>query len=636
MSNSLIIKKIQRVTTIGTVEEIVLNDGITLITGKPNIGKSTWLKHIDFLLGKNKTLKEIFTDTELAEKYIEISGEFLINGQLVTIARKPFESGNTTKVFLNGEALTTEQFSLEINKLLGFPTNIKFPKGNPYTSQWIELTFRIVFRHIYRGENAWGDIADNQPKNEQFAAQYQILGIAEIIYSHAFDNAIVDEKELARLEMQRAEYKNILAKIAEEMAPKDTEEPLLNANENNIEIRIQDLELQLRNLEKERNEIVEQNLEKIELNDNVQRVKNTDIVSEKAKLVSESQYLSTSVYEIKEKIKQYTFLGAEIDKELIRLKRTKLAESISDIKVSHCPACDQTIKKRDVGLNECFLCGQEKSSQNDKNRYDRVDFEMRQLESERKEVEEIISTLNRNVSTLEYQNKAISERIDYLNRQLQPLKSAIFSYTDDTISKIDVGRGIIQEKIASYRRLQSNINMKESLNLEIHNLEEKINTTKRQYEEKTSTIDFHTIADDLADGMQYYVDRVANLNSEAWKNNGRISIAINETRIAFYVNNKSWDSLGGLDKDVFLLAYQFGLLSLTGKKNYRFPGLVLIDLPAQLAEAKADSYNYIVQPFLEYFRSYTGTTPIQVIIAGRSFGKLENVVNIDLDILNYE
>jgi hypothetical protein len=73
------------------------------------------------------------------------------------------------------------------------------------------------------------------------------------------------------------------------------------------------------------------------------------------------------------------------------------------------------------------------------------------------------------------------------------------------------------------------------------------------------------------------------------------------------------------------MAYHYGLLTLSNKSQCHYPGLSIIDLPAEISgEAIGDKENFIVQPFVELLGGveYEGT---QLIITGASFEGLDDV-----------
>jgi hypothetical protein len=91
------------------------------------------------------------------------------------------------------------------------------------------------------------------------------------------------------------------------------------------------------------------------------------------------------------------------------------------------------------------------------------------------------------------------------------------------------------------------------------------------------------------------------------------------------VGDGRWDrKLGGTLSLYFLLAYHYALLRLTAMPECRYPGLCLIDFPAELPDAIVDEENFLVIPFIELLgrEDMKGT---QLIIAGTGFIGLDGV-----------
>ena len=73
MAKNLVIINVERVSAEGEVETLIFTEGVNLITGEPNAGKTTWMKQIDFVLGKDANINDVFSDNNLALKYIRLS-----------------------------------------------------------------------------------------------------------------------------------------------------------------------------------------------------------------------------------------------------------------------------------------------------------------------------------------------------------------------------------------------------------------------------------------------------------------------------------------------------------------------------------------------------------------------------------
>ena len=80
----------------------------------------------------------------------------------------------------------------------------------------------------------------------------------------------------------------------------------------------------------------------------------------------------------------------------------------------------------------------------------------------------------------------------------------------------------------------------------------------------------------------------------------------------------------------FLIAYHYSLLTLTGKDGCHFPGLLVLDFPAELEDVSsvADKENFVLEPFVELLakEQYLGC---QVIVAGGAFEDLAGAHRIE-------
>lgn len=626
------IKVVQRVLSDGTVEELSLNAGVNVITGGTNSGKSVWLKQIDFILGKNKNIADAFSDEDLAKKYTELRIILEVNGTEIIVGRKPLEMGLATKVFYNDEVINITNFSERILKTLNIKDDIKYPRGNPYTTQWVELGFRSLLRHIYRRESYWSDIADKQPINEQHAAQYQFFGIADKIYSKEYDNNVTDEKRLAVLQAQKDQYNTILNRIAVEMAPKGQE--ILNyASEIDINTRIERLENELVSLQQERDKLVAQHLASVLPEQDKILSQENDLLTDHLNTLNKKEETNNSISQLIKRKSEYVSISETLSDEIAKLNRTKKSGIIANLKITHCPACDQPTEKlenKDESAH-CFLCHQKIEEKESVINKDRIDFEINQVNSEAAEVKEIISTIEGQVTELEEYSKELTERLYYIDRELKPLRDKLFALTHQDLAHIDVHRGRVEEQIQNYKRLLNNVKYRQEIASQISSLTVKIDNEKKLQDVEARAIPFGEIAEDLRIAMQFYVNGVSSDERQFWTHKGQITVGINDTRVTFFVNNKPWDSLGSRDKDIFFLAYHFGLLSMTEKKKYQYPGIVLIDLPAELGQVTEDSYNLLIQPFIRLCKKYKKTKHLQVIVAGRSFKNLTDANIIELE-----
>lgn len=629
MKNKYIyISEVSRITSDGEVEKINFSQGVNLISGAPNSGKTTWLRIVDYVLGKNKSVKDVFSDQDLVTKYVQYELLLEVSGKIVRLGRMPFEPNMSGKITINGHVYDVEEFSEEIFRLIGYPYHIKFPKGNQYTTEWVKLSFRIVFRHIYRRESYWSDIADKQPINDQFAAIFYMLGLADKIFSKRREANIRREKELLGLEAERNQYLNILNRIVYEMSPKYEVETGEVTNEYNLGIKIQELEDILSVNEQKRQALLSERQLRASTKENAE--KQSYLLSEISRLQGLLETESKQFSDLRKRHSHFENLVKSIGDEISKLKRAQRSGSISDLTVTHCPACDQSLANiRTPNIGHCYLCDQ-KTDIVERDSTDRIEFEIKQLESQLKEVKQVHSKLTTEILQVDRSYKEHTEALFNVESELKPLKGALAFLSGSEISEIDVARGRITEQIQNLKRLQHNFHHKAQLDQKIKDLELEILRMRTLHEQETISIDFQQIANDLELRMQFYVDSIAKTSDEIWSHKGQISIAINDERVSFYVNNKSWNTLGALDRDIFLLSYHYGLLAMSELDYSLYPGLVIIDLPADLGKAESSSYNYLIKPFVQLCKRKR-SSPLQVIIAGRGFDDIENVNKIRLD-----
>jgi hypothetical protein len=110
-----------------------------------------------------------------------------------------------------------------------------------------------------------------------------------------------------------------------------------------------------------------------------------------------------------------------------------------------------------------------------------------------------------------------------------------------------------------------------------------------------------------------------------------VAVRIGERFLRFRVGDTSWKTkLGATQRLYFLFAYHYALLSLCRFTDTRYPGLAIIDFPANLEDrqAIADKENFILEPFVELLNG-EDLAGCQVIAAGRSFEGLDGVTAIE-------
>lgn len=188
-------------------DHLEFDKGVNLIVGEMNTGKTKWLQMIDFALGDRGDPGDAFTD-DLAQKYDRVSLAVEIGGETVVIERRWKEV--KTKIFVNDESMTQKQFSEFMLTKLNIPL-VYMPSGNPYGDRtWPELSFRELYRHMYKQELHWSDLVPKQEDAVRSACVLQFLDVAKHLYSEAYGQLVAKQKEKAKLEAQKEVFVGVM------------------------------------------------------------------------------------------------------------------------------------------------------------------------------------------------------------------------------------------------------------------------------------------------------------------------------------------------------------------------------------------------------------------------------------------
>ena len=147
-------------------------------------------------------------------------------------------------------------------------------------------------------------------------------------------------------------------------------------------------------------------------------------------------------------------------------------------------------------------------------------------------------------------------------------------------------------------------------------LQERVNELAR-------ATDFDDAAGKLEDGMNNYLNAINTLRPNVWRHSA-VTVELSRSRFAIRVGKRRWHAvLGGTDTLYFLMAYHYGLLTLSPDQQTHYPGLAIIDVPAEFSgEAVEDKENFIVQPFIDLLQT-TAFESAQLIMIGASFTGLQ-------------
>ena len=122
MSNPLLsIGRIERQLSAGGTEFLQFEQGVNLLVGPPNTGKTKWLQTLDYLLGDSDPTPFDAAENGLDEKYQSAAAEILIGQRRLWVERRWRELGNKTKVFVDEVGMSTKEFQHLLMEELQIP-----------------------------------------------------------------------------------------------------------------------------------------------------------------------------------------------------------------------------------------------------------------------------------------------------------------------------------------------------------------------------------------------------------------------------------------------------------------------------------------------------------------------------------
>lgn len=626
----LSVVRLERRLSTGRTENLEFKPGVNLLVGPPNTGKTKWLQTLDYLLGDLGDNPFEGTEEEgLAEKYDAASANLIIADEPISIERRWKESGAKAKIFVNGEGMAARDFQQFLLRKLNIPL-LNFPKGNPMSGQtWPELSFRMLLRHIYRQQRFWSNLADLQPDGEQHACLLQFLGLTEYLFTKEYGELVKLKMEVDRLVARREQYAQTLNELARDVMS----EPGLSVGANAITVRDTEERIykEINALRQRRIDLV------ISARDKAIPPEHRNSVGklgeERAKFLVTLEGLNHKAKANAERLDEVHRYRTGLSEELDRMTRAEDAGMVlADLKITHCPACDQPVSNRATNSEHCFLCNQTLPDEPLVEGLGavRLRFERDRLTGELKEADELVIVLQRDTQRLAAGITAAEERLRMLENDLAPARQAVAALIQEDVSAIDMALGELNERQRQLSRISTALGVGQDLTNRIASIEREIEPLQAQIDEAARAMDVNAAAARLEDGMNAYLAAINVLRPKVWRHSP-VAVDISRWSFTIRVGSRRWHSaLGGTDTLYFLMAYHYGLMMLSNTPECHYPGLSIIDVPAEFSgEAVEDKENFIVQPFIELLAREEYARG-QLIITGASFSGLDNAHRLQL------
>ena len=624
-TKTLLLKSVCRVAASGDTDSLDLKPGVNVVVGEKDTGKSRWLDTISYVLGDTDPPEkglgpEVFAKFDTATLQMEIGGEE------IAVQRRWKEYGATHKVFVNGDGMSSADFGEFLQRKLEIPT-VHYPKGSPLSGYtWPLLSWRELFRHVYREERFWSDLADKQPAKVQHACLLQFVGAADKMYPKEREQVVNERQKLGALQARKEQFDSVLQQAAKDLVP----DPAINAAPtlDAIDQGVERLRAETAQLRRRREAVLDDVLaarppDKPQLVDVTLADRRVALTVQREQARGEFEKVSGRLQELRS---YYDSVKAEFS----RLKR---ADSASDLfaalRVTQCPVCDRKVTP--VAAPTCYLCHAPvmgPGSAEHAGAKKRIQFEVEQLEGEEAELAELLGRLEQEGRAITDRVRRLDEELAEVETQLRPMRTAFVALIPPEVGVTDTQIGQTEERVAQLLRLRQAVLLRDELSAEIDNLRAKVESLKGDVDAEAAKVPFERLSDDLSDGINEYLNLINKGDKTRWQH-GNVRIDLSESSFKIRVGEKWWTSVGATSGGIVLLGYHYSLLKLSGRDGYNYPGLALIDFPMTLADGMtiADKENYLIEPFVTLFREHA---KFQVVVCGRSFEKLQGVHRITL------
>jgi hypothetical protein len=220
------------------------------------------------------------------------------------------------------------------------------------------------------------------------------------------------------------------------------------------------------------------------------------------------------------------------------------------------------------------------------------------------------------------------ERVDGTLSSLRRSSSAAVTAA---VTALDLEIGRLTERAVQVGRLRRFIRERDQISGRLDEFDRRISRLTEVAERRKQKLTLEKASDVLADRMNDYLRALNEPGHLRWTQS-EVSLLLRPRGFTFLVAGKPWETkLGGSLTLYFLLAYHYGLLTLSAVDQSNSPGIIVLDFPPSLEEGVdvKDKENYVLRPFDAILRhpSFRGR---QVIAAGSTFEGLEVARRIQL------
>jgi len=625
-ANTIIIRKLSRSPATTACDALNLKPGVNLIVGQKDSGKTKWLSMLDYLMGETDKPEDVFGE-DLSAKYDSVTAEIEIAGERITLERRWKEEGGKTKVRVNDTACSASHFSDFLLKKLNIPL-LDFPKGNPWAERaWSALSWRMLLRHIYRQERFWTDFADKQPPWEQHACVAQFLGAATALFPAKWGELIQRQKELETVQAQKDAHIAMLNSITVELV--HHAEMTVGVTETSLGQAETRLKAQLQQLDERRAQLLanmeEQVQMRVDAESESRRKALQQLTAERERIIRERGKQARRESELQS---YWEVLKGEQE----RLGRAKASGQVfADLKVTHCPVCDQEVNSNRSDPGTCFLCRKPLPHGDTSAASRRIAFEEEQLTEESGELELLLNRMKKEIADLDGGLLKLNESVRQLESELSAARQVAATLIPQDLVLIDRDSGRLNEQLGFLGRVRKTLEIQKELSAKIDVCQREEARLKAELTAEMPDVNLEDISNHFQSRMADYLNKINAGDPKRWTY-GPVGFRLRQRDFQVKIKDAKWNAqVGATSQALVLFAYHYAMLSLVADGRFNYPGLVIIDFPLELADGAsvADKENYLVEPFIELC-ARKGMEATQFIAAGRAFENLSGSNQIAL------
>ena len=282
-----------------------------------------------------------------------------------------------------------------------------------------------------------------QPESKQHACILQFLGLAEHLFFSDLSTLTDKRKRLAYLEMRREYFTELMQKLLTDLMA----DPDLSAG-----ITAHAIENAAGRIEHEANQLVERrSVVMAEVRDRSYTSKGqlTAILEERSVALHNRERACNEVAAIRARLAELEEYERNLNREAQRLDRADAAAGVlEDIRVTHCPACDQSVEGRAHEAERCFLCGQTTLSTDltSDAAARRLRFERERVTAEQAEAVDLLESARQEVARRQSAVEEADRRIRDMDLVLKPFQAAASAIVPEEVALLDQRIGTLKTK----------------------------------------------------------------------------------------------------------------------------------------------------------------------------------------------